>query len=111
MIGEEFIGKKPVTLVDVKRILKERKKEKELTYEQERAYSYARTFAKLTQKRKERLASELAELETIDKETACKILDIMPAEIEIMKLVPGDKKDISEEDLKKALEIIKKYVK
>ena len=109
MIGEEFLGRKPVTLSKVKNILKERKKEKEFTYEQEQTFKYASTFAKLSEKKEEKLFAELLKLETITEPFAVKIVDLVPAEMEIMKLIPEKKEDVNEEDLKKALELVRKY--
>ncbi len=111
MIGEEFVSRKPVTLGKVKEILKERKKEKDLTYEQDQAYKYASTFSKLTMKQQEKLFSELIGIDTINEGLAVKIIDILPPEIEIMKLIPTKEDAVTEEDLKKAFEIVSKYVK
>lgn len=109
MIGEEFVGRKPITLVGVKNILKKRKKEKELTYEQEQTYKYASIFAKLTNKQCEKLYSELIALESINEKLATKIIDLLPAEMEIMKLIPEKKEEVKDEDLAKALELVRKY--
>jgi len=109
MIGEEFIGRKPVTLAEVKQLLKARKKDKELTYEQDQTYKYASTFAKLTLKQREKLFSELMKLETMNEALAVKILDLLPKDIEVIKLLPEKSEGVSEEDLAKALEIIQKY--
>jgi len=98
-------------LGEVKELLKERKKEKELTYEQEQAYKYASTFAKLTKKQREKLFAELIQIDSITDELAIKIVDIMPAEIEIMKLIPGKEDEVKEDDLEKAFELVKKYIK
>ncbi len=106
MIGEEHISRKPIALIDVKEILKERKKEKDLTYEQEQAVKYANAFAKLTSKQSEKLFKELMDLETINEKLAIKICDLLPAELETMKLVPDKNEGVSEEDLKKAFELV-----
>ena len=111
MIGEEFISRKPATLVEVKELLKARKKEKELTYEQEQTYKYASAFAKITLKQREKLFSELVKLDTVSDVLAVKIIDLMPGEIEAIKLIPDKSEGASEENLAKALEIIRKYIK
>ncbi|MCX6802819.1 MAG: DNA-directed RNA polymerase subunit F [Candidatus Diapherotrites archaeon] len=111
MIGEEFVSRKPVTLVEVKAILKERKREdKEPTYEQDQANKYVGNFAKLTDKQREKVFEELKALESLDEKSIVKIMDVMPSEIEIMKISVEKKEGLKEEDLVKALEIIKKYV-
>lgn len=111
MIGEELIERKPVSLPEVRAILRERKREKELTYEQEQAYKYSRVFSKITKRKRKRLFKKLIELDSINERIATKILDIMPWEPEIMKLIPLKDENVKEEDLKKAFEIIKKYAK
>jgi len=111
MIGEEQISRKPIALIEVKEMLKARKKEKELTYEQDQAVKYASTFAKLTSKQSGKLFKELMELETINEKLAIKICDLLPAELETMKLVPDKSEGVSEEDLKQAFELVSKLKK
>ncbi len=109
MIGEELISRKPITLSKVKNILKKRKEESELTYEQEETLKYATTFCKVTKKQRDKIMEELLKLETINEELAVKIVDILPRDIEIMKILPEKKSEVKEEDLVAALEIVKKY--
>ena len=111
MIGEEFISRKPVSLIEIKKLLKARKKDKELSYEQGQTYKYVSAFSKLTEKQHKKLFGELVQLETISDGTAMKILNIMPKEIEIIRLIPEKSDGVSEEDLAKALEAVGKYVK
>ncbi|MEM0360041.1 MAG: DNA-directed RNA polymerase subunit F [Candidatus Diapherotrites archaeon] len=111
MIGEEFVSRKPVSLVEVKAILKARKREdKEPTYEQEQAAKYAATFAKLTDKQREKIYEELKAISSLDEKNIVKIIDIMPSEMEIMKITVDKKEGVTEEDMAKALEIVRKYV-
>ena len=48
MIGEEILESKSITLAEIAELLKERKKEKELSYEQEHALKYAKAFSKIS---------------------------------------------------------------
>lgn len=109
MIGEELLSRKPLTLSKVKNLLKKRKEESELTYEQEETLKYASTFCKVTKKQRDKIMEELLKLETINEELAVKIIDLLPQEIEIMRMLPEKKDEVKEEDLVAALEIIKKY--
>jgi len=109
MIGEQLISREPVTLSKVKNLLEKRKLESELSYEQEEALKYAKTFSKVTKKQRDKILEELLKLETIKKELAVKIVDILPQEIEIMRLLPEKKDEVKDEDLQAALEIVKKY--
>jgi len=109
MIGEKTVEEKPITMHRVKELLKERKKEKELTYEQDQTYKYASTFSKLPNAKTQKLLEELKKLESISEELAIKFVDTMPMEEEVIKLIPDKKDEVSEEDLKAALELIKKF--
>ncbi|MEM4662831.1 MAG: DNA-directed RNA polymerase subunit F [Candidatus Diapherotrites archaeon] len=109
MIGEKLISREPVPLSKVKNLLEKRKLDSELSYEQEEALKYAKMFSKVTKKQRDKIMEELMKLGTIKKELAVKIIDILPQEIEIMRLLPDKKDEIKEEDLEAALQIVKKY--
>lgn len=109
MIGEEVILRKPITLSKAKNLLAKRKELSEPIYEQEEALKYAKTFSKVTKKQRDKIMEELLKLETINEELAVKIIDILPKELEIIKLLPEKKENVSEEDLAKAIEIIAKH--
>ncbi len=109
MIGEKMVEEKPITLFQVKELLKARKKEKELTYEQDQTYKYASTFSKLPKAKTAKLLGELEKLETISEELAIKLVDVMPTEEETINLFREKKDEVSEEDLKAALELLKKF--
>ena len=110
MIGEELLARKPIPLSKVKNLLEKRKREGELTYEQENALKYAKMFSKIKKKVRDQMLNELMQLETINEELAVKIVDIMPADLEIMKILPEKKGSVREEDLEKAFEIVQKYM-
>ncbi len=109
MIGEKTLEEKPITMQEVKELLKERKKEKDLTYEQDLTLKYASTFTKLPKAKTQKLLEELKKLETLPEELAIKLVDLMPTKEEVIKIIPGKKDEVSEEDLKAALELIKKF--
>ncbi|MCD6478460.1 MAG: hypothetical protein J7L44_01075 [Candidatus Diapherotrites archaeon] len=109
MIGEQILSKKPITLSKAKNLLEKRKESSEPSYEQEEALKYAKMFCKVTKKQRDKIMEELLKLETINEELAVKIIDILPQEIEVMKILPEKKDDVKEEDLVAALEIVKKY--
>jgi len=111
MIGDEIISSKKITLTEVKELMKTRKKEKELTYEQDLTQKYAKNFSKLTEKQAQKLFEELIKLESVDEELAAKLVDVLPAETELIKLAPLKESTVTQEDLTQALELVKKYVK
>ena len=109
MIGRELIDSKQVSLSEVKAMLSGRKKEKELTYEQDLTIKYAKKFAKLTEAKSAKLIKELTGIEGIDAEMAVKIADILPQEKEILELVFQKDIKLSQESFGKILELTKKY--
>lgn len=110
MIGKELLSKKPIGLVNVQAMLKERKSEKDLSYEQKLTYEYSKKFSKLTPAKHKKIMKELQALESISEDLAVKIADVLPDSMVLMNLI-ANKQDAKEEDLKKALEIVKGYLK
>ena len=111
MIGEKLIDQKPITLAEVKQILSERKKEKELSYEQDLTLKYAKKFSKVTMTQAEKLVNALKEVEALDPATIVKIVDILPVKKEKLQLLIPKDMVLNEADLQKILELCKKYKK
>ncbi len=78
MIGERIIDKKPVNLTEVKQLLAGKKKEKDLSYEQDITLKYAKKFSKLSLSQAKKLESELKQLEGLLPAMIVKIVDILP---------------------------------
>lgn len=107
-MNTEFV--EGVSLAEVKKILSDKSKEKELNYEQKLAYEHAKVFAQITPVNAKKLKDELLEKLEITNELATKIVDIVPNKIEL-DLILEKEKDI-EEDLKEnILKIVEKYKK
>lgn len=102
---------KPVSLSEVKNILKKIEKErKELLYEQKVALEHANKFAKLPAKKTEDLIKELMELGFLQEMHAYKIADILPQNDDDVKTIfAKERTTLSEGNIKKILEIVKKY--
>jgi DNA-directed RNA polymerase subunit F len=113
MIGKENLGQKPVTLVTVKEILKERNADAdtELSYEQKTAFDYSKKFAKLTKAKHEKILAELKAIEGLEEDFAVKLIDVMPEDFEVVKVLAHKSSKASEDDLKQAFEVVKKYLK
>ena len=109
MIGDKILERKVLTLTEAKDILAERKKDKELTYEQDMTLKYAKTFSKLTPKKAEKLLSELMKLEGMTEELAVKVADILPTEKEVFRLLLPKDTELSDETIAQAMELAKKY--
>jgi DNA-directed RNA polymerase subunit F len=99
-----------LSLVEVKQMLKEKKKEKELNYEQKMCLDHANLFSKLTNAKMEKMNTELIEKCEITNEIAKKITDILPNKIQL-DLIAEKNKCITNENKELILEIIEKYKK
>ncbi len=111
MIGEKFINQKPVSLAEVKQLLADRKKEKDLTYEQDITLKFAKKFSKLSLANAKKLQAELEKIEELDSETVTKIIDILPEKKEKLQLLFIKETVLNEVDLQKILSLCKKYRK
>lgn len=111
MIGERFINQKPVNLAEVKQLLADRKKEKDLTYEQDITLKFAKKFSKLSLVNAKKLQVELEKIEGLDPETVTKIIDILPDKKEKLQLLIVKETVLNEVDLQKILFLCKKYRK
>lgn len=105
MLGD-VVKKKPVTIVKAKGILKDINKK---NYDQKLAFEYASKFAKLTEKKADKLYEELSEagIPRIKRRHLVKLVDLMPATPEEMRAVFA-KEDLTlnKEDTEKVLEIL-----
>lgn len=107
----KIISMKPVSLYEVKEILKERKTNKELNYEQEQTYKYVEKFAKLTEKQTSDLLSALGEISFLKENELLRfsIANVIPTRIEQLQLMLPKGISPSEEELKQVIELTKKY--
>lgn len=102
---------KPVSISEVKQVLKKVEKErKELLYEQKIALEHATKFAKINVKKTNDMLKELMKLDFIKENQAYKIADILPdTEDDIKTIFAKERVTIGENEIKKILDIVKKY--
>jgi len=98
-----------VTLNEVKKVLTEKGKTKELNYEQKHSLEHAKLFASLTPATSDKLKAALIAIEISD-EIATKITDILP-DVTELNLILEKEKDVDEDKKQEILEILKKYKK
>ena len=108
MIGEKILEQRPASLKEVEGLLVERKKEKELTYEQDLTLKYAKKFSKLTDAKYKKLVKDLSSVEGLTDDLIVKIIDLVPADKHILNLL-FEKHDVSDDITKQILEILSKY--
>lgn len=111
MVENKVISIEPISLEYVKEILKERKGEKELSYEQEVTMKFVERFSKLTKKQTEDLISSLREISFLkdNLELLLQIVNVLPTNIEQVKLFVPKDVEATEEDLNKILSLTKKF--
>ena len=105
------VSMKPVALYEVKEILKGRKTDKELNYEQEQTMKFVEKFAKLTEKQSVDLLKELVEIPFLkDLELLrFEIANVVPVRVEQLQLMLPKGIAPSEEELKSVIELTKKF--
>ncbi len=112
MIGKGVKKEKPVTLAEAYDILKKRKEEGELEYSQRLTYDYTQKFVSLTPKKARELIKELLEIEKVREHQAVFLADLMPETEEDVQLIfAKERTSLSDDDVKKILEIVGKYRK
>jgi len=103
-----------VSIAEVKDILKRIQKEREeLTYEQKVALCHAEAFARLSVSKTKGLIKELLEnIDKIEERHAYKIADLLPTHEEDVKLIfAKERVNLDEEDIRKIIEIVGRYIK
>ena len=111
LVEYEEVKETFVPISKVKEILEE---VKDKNYEQKLAYEHAKKFSKLDAKKAQKLVEELSKLEMrkLKDDQIVKIVDIMPKDMEDLKVILEKSKiQFKEEELQKILEIVKKYEK
>ena len=103
---------KPVSLSEVKSILKKVEKErKELSYEQKIALEHSQKFVQLPFKKTSDLIKELSELDFLQEIHIYKLVDLLPSkEDDVKTIFAKERITLNESPIKKILEILKKYL-
>ncbi len=111
MDQKKVVEMKPVSLFEVKEILKARKAEKELNYEQDLTMKYVERFSQLTEKQTTDLLKALKEINFLkDKdELIYQIAAALPTKEEQVKLFLTKDITATDEEIKQVIELTKKF--
>jgi len=112
MAGQsKVLSMKPVALHEVKEVLKGRKVDKELNYEQDLTWKYVEKFAKLTEKQTNDLLESLKEIEFLKDNDLLRheIANVIPVKVEQLQLMLPKSVTPTEEELKQVIELTKKF--
>ncbi len=106
MIGKESKNTGNVSLNEALGILEARKKERELTYEQQIALEHAEKFA-ATKTSEQKTRKALEDLGLVSRQTILAILNTMPkTEMLLKQILSGDKKSFADAEIKKIMAIV-----
>jgi DNA-directed RNA polymerase subunit F len=110
-VAEDINEVKPVSISEVKSILKKIEKDREeLLYEQKIALEHAHKFAKLSLKTTKDLIKELLKFDFLKEIHAYKIADLLPeTDDDIKTIFAKERINLSEKEIKQILDIVKKY--
>ncbi len=109
-MARKILEEQPVSMSQVEALLKERKKDSELIYEQKKTLQYAKEFAKIDEKKAEELIAEL-EAAKIERKVAVKVADVMPRNKSELRILFEKHHSPTEAEIKTVLETVKKYGK
>ena len=110
MIFMKIKDVRPVGIPEAKNILSKREKEKELTYEQKLASEHLKKFSKMNFSDSKKFLEDLSGVLRMSDETKIQILNILPKNPDELRMIfSREKFSLKEEEIKKILEIVKKY--
>lgn len=105
----EILNEEDVNIVEAKRILEERKKERDLVYEQKICLEYLERIPKLTQRQAEDLAEELAKIPVMKPRYINIVISVLPeSEEEVEALFSKERTNLKKEEVKLIAEIVSK---
>ncbi len=103
----EIKEQKPVSWAVAKEILEEKEGKKELVYEQKNALDHLRKFSKVSHKKVGEAFGKLSEIKGLGEKNIITIIDHMPEDLDDLRVLLSGKADISADEKKKILDIIK----
>jgi DNA-directed RNA polymerase subunit F len=111
-----IVSERNITLAEVKNILKDKKREytdeeKELFYEQKRAFDHAGKAAKLGLKDANKLIEEIRSIGlSLSEDQMIKIADLLPETVDDVRAIFAKERfKYGEEEIKKVLDVVAKY--
>ena len=112
MVHIEILNEEDVSVVEAKRILEEKKKERDLVYEQKICLEYLEKVPKLTQKQAEDLAEELSKIPVMKPRYINLVISMLPdTEEEVEALFSKERTNLKKEEVKQIAEIVSKAKK
>ena len=106
----EIISEEDIPVPEVKRIMEERKKDKDLVYEQKICLEYLEKIPKITPAKLKQLYEELSKIAILRPRYIAMIINILPDdEEEVDTLFNKERTNLKKEEIKKMVDIVNKY--
>ena len=106
------INAKPISMAEAREIMTSQEKDKELTYEQKLALEHLNKFTVLDASAAKKLLEEVSGVLRMSDETKIQILNLLPKTPDELRMIfTRENFSLKENETKKILEIIKKYLK
>ncbi len=110
MIGKNKVDEKEITLSQVKKHLENRKKDSELSYEQEVTLEMTQKFGKRDPEKAEELVQKISDIGRIKRSTAVMIAQNNPQDKEDLNVLLEKKRySLSDPDKEKILDLVAEY--
>lgn len=108
----EVLNEEDISMPEAQKIMEERKKDKELGYEQKICLEYLEKIPKVTDAKLKDLVEELSKITILKPRYIALIINMMPdTEDEISVLFSKERTNLKREEIKQIVDIIKKYKK
>ena len=108
----EIKAEEEVTVPDAKKILEERKKERDLVYEQKLCLDYIEKIPKVSLTQKAAMEKDLATITILKPRYVALIINNLPAtEEDVEMLFAKERTNLKKEEVKQIAEIVKKHFK
>jgi len=105
----KILNEKPILWSEAKKILEENP-ERKLGYEQKNALEHLRKFSKLSGKNAEEMFEKLGELTKLKDRHKVNIINFLPQDLDELRILFANEIiNLSEDEKKKILAIVKKY--
>lgn len=108
----ELAEEQDVSMIEAKRILEDRKKQRDLVYEQKICLEYLEKVPKLTQAQLKNVIEEMQGITILKPRYIALILNVLPdTEEEVEMLFSKERTNLKKEEIKQIVEIVRKYKK
>lgn len=106
-----IIETKPINTAEAKEVMVSRENAGELVYEQKLAVEHLKKFTKLKIEDAKKMAEELSSVTRMSPEILAQIVNLLPKNIDEIRIIfARERFSLKEDETKKILEIIKKYM-